>query len=202
MCILSSAHEPTLLCPAHSSVCFHIQFWTGADENAEPSAFLYPCVFELSVKDGGGHTRVTRGGGGRENQQRLGKPLGQLELLLPAGPQGWGGRVVTEPGRRSRQPRRLGEGRSTQIARSFRLFISHRCVPAASPVKSQRTRELPEAPLKVQGWGGGDKRGEQTWRVAWGITRHTDLLQDLSGGAHPAAPSTTVYASNPARMGV
>lgn len=91
MCILSSAHEPTLLCPAHSSVCFHIQFWTGADENAEPSAFLYPCVFELSVKDGGGHTRVTRGGGGKENQQRLGKPLGQLELLLPAGPQGWGG---------------------------------------------------------------------------------------------------------------
>lgn len=140
--------------------------------------------------------------GARRTSRGWGSRWGSWSCYCPRAHRGGGGGVVTGPGRRSRQPRRLGEGRSTQIARSFRLFISHRCVPAASPVKSQRTRELPEAPLKVQGWGGGDKRGEQTWRVAWGITRHTDLLQDLSGGAHPAAPSTTVYASNPARMGV
>lgn len=159
MCILSSAHEPTLLCPAHSSVCFHIQFWTGADENAEPSAFPYPCVFELSVKDGGGHTRVTRGGGGKENQQRLGKPLGQLELLLPAGPQGWGGRG----GHRAREtvPPATAARRGTEHADRTVFPTIHFSPVRSSGQPSQKPEDegAPRGPFEGTRLGGRGQAG-------------------------------------------
>lgn len=144
-----------------------------------------------------GARRTSRGWG-----SRWGRAAGAAGATTARGPTGVGG-----GGHRARErvPPATAARRGTEHADRTVFPTIHFSPVRSSGQPSQKPEDAgaPRGPFEgTRLGGGGDKRGEQTWRVVWGITRHTDLLQDLSGGAHPAAPSTTVYTSNPARMGV